>query len=219
MNMRKHFDLHLTNLEDLLMEMYKLSNEALVQSMNALNNQDLKLANQVIKQDDRIDQLEHEINNKAILLIAKEAPVATDLRKIIVALKISSEIERIGDMAVNIAKSVLHIGQEKYIKPIIDIPKMLDISINMFEDVMLAFKEEDVTKARNCAVQDDEVDQMYGTLIQELMSYIPEKRESINQITQLAFICRYIERVADHVTNISENVIYLVTGNRYDLNS
>jgi len=219
MNMRKQFDHHLTNLEELLFEMYHLSVEALNKSMSALTNQNVAMANEVIKQDDLIDQLEHEINNKAILLIAKEAPVATDLRKIIVALKISSEIERIGDMAVNIAKSVLHIGEEKYIKPIVDIPKMLDKSVQMFHHVMQSFKEEDVSKARSCAIQDDEVDQMYGTLVQELMSYIPEKRESINQITQLAFICRYIERVADHVTNISEQVIYLVTGNRYELNS
>jgi phosphate transport system protein len=187
--------------------------------MNALINQDLDKAGEIIHSDDRIDELEHEINTKAIVLIAKESPVATDLRRIIVALKVSSEVERIGDLAVNIAKSTLHIGKEKHIKEIIDIPNMLELALGMLSDSLTAFITEDIDLARQSAGQDDQVDQMYGKLIQELMGYIQMYPSNINQITQLAFVARYIERLADHTTNIAENVIFLVTGKRYDLNA
>lgn len=218
MGIRKRFENVLDELEQELLEMYHLAKANLTKSMEALVNKDLEKAKEVIASDDTIDEKEKEINNKAILLIAQQAPVATDLRRIIVALKISSEIERIADMAVNIADSVIEIGEEEYFKPIQDIPKMMDIALEMFKEAMIAFREEDIVKAKNCALLDDKVDDLYEKLINELMRYIPENRDAINQITQLAFVTRYIERVADHVTNISENTIYLVTGNRFDLN-
>lgn len=218
MGIRKRFENVLDELEQELLEMYHLAKANLTKSMEALVNKDLEKAKEVIASDDTIDEKEKEINNKAILLIAQQAPVATDLRRIIVALKISSEIERIADMAVNIADSVIEIGEEEYFKPIQDIPKMMDIALEMFKEAMIAFREEDIVKAKNCALLDDKVDDLYEKLINELMRYIQENRDAINQITQLAFVTRYIERVADHVTNISENTIYLVTGNRFDLN-
>lgn len=216
--MRKKFDNNLASLEQQLMDMYQETRISLTNAMNAFLNQDLVKANQVIKMDDRIDAMEEEALDQTILLIAQQAPVASDLRRIIVFIKISSELERIGDFAVNIAKSTIRIGKDPYFKPIKDIPKMMDIALDMYKDAMEALVEGDVVKARNCALKDDQVDRMYRELIQELMNYIPEKQESSNQITQLAYICRFIERFADHVTNIAENVVYLVTGKRYDLN-
>jgi len=192
---------------------------AIKQSIDTLINQDIEKAKEIINNDTIIDDLEHEINNKAIILIAKESPVAGDLRKIVVALKISSEVERIADNAVNIAKSTLHIGQEKHIKEIVDIPKMMDLALEMLSDSLTAFLKEDVELAKKCAAKDDKVDEMYGTLVKELMGYIQRYPNQTNQITQLAFVCRYIERLADHSTNIAEHVIYLVTGERYDLNA
>ncbi|WP_160719357.1 phosphate signaling complex protein PhoU [Bacillus sp. USDA818B3_A] len=219
MNTRLNFDTNLKQLKDMLVDMARKSESAIKESINTLINQDIEKANQIIKNDSIIDDLEHEINNKAIILIAKESPVAGDLRKIIVALKISSEVERIADNAVNIAKATLHIGQEKHIKKIVDIPKMMDLALDMLDDSLNAFLTEDVELARKCAEKDDNVDQMYGTLIKELMGYIEKYPSQMNQITQLAFVCRYIERLADHSTNIAEHVIYLVTGQRYDLNA
>ncbi len=218
MTTRKNFDQNLIELKNILMEMAKDAKSMLTDSMEALKVQDQPKAKSVLEMDNKIDLAENVLNEKAILLIAKESPVATDLRKIIVALKISSEIERMGDMAVNVAKSVLHIGEEPHFKELIDIPKMMDIAIEMVDKSMEAFYHEDVVLAKETANRDDEVDDMYGQLIRELMTYISQYPHSIQQITQLSFVCRYIERVADHATNISENTIYLVTGKRYDLN-
>ena len=219
MNTRLNFDSNLKQLKDKIMEMAHKSVVAIKQSIDTLINQDIEKAKEIINNDTIIDDLEHEINNKAIILIAKESPVAGDLRKIVVALKISSEVERIADNAVNIAKSTLHIGQEKHIKEIVDIPKMMDLALEMLSDSLTAFLKEDVELAKKCAAKDDKVDEMYGTLVKELMGYIQRYPNQTNQITQLAFVCRYIERLADHSTNIAEHVIYLVTGERYDLNA
>lgn len=219
MNTRANFDENLKQLKDLLMDMARKSEQAIKESINALIHQDLNTANEIVQNDAIIDQLEYEINNKAIVLIAKESPVAGDLRRIMAALKISSEVERIADNAVNIAKSTLHIGTEKHIKEIVDIPIMMNLALEMLSDSLQAFLDDDIELARTSAEKDDKVDEMYGKLIQELMGYIQKYPEQTNQITQLAFICRFIERVADHSTNIAEHVIYLVTGKRLDLNA
>jgi phosphate transport system protein len=219
MSTRSNFDNNLNELKDLLVEMADKSEYAIKEAMIALINQDIAQAKRVIEGDNVIDDLEHEINDKALLLIARESPVAMDLRRINVALKVSSEVERMADMAVNIAKSTLHIGMEKHIKEIEDIPNMMEIALDMVTESMAAFYTEDVALAKSCAKKDDEVDKMFGKLIQDLMSYIPKNPTLTNQIIQLSFVCRFIERIADHSTNIAENVIYLVTGERVNLNA
>ena len=219
MSTRTIFDNNLKELKDLLLKMAEKSELAIKEAMIALINQDMEKAKQVIDGDNEIDDLEFEINDKALLLIARQSPVATDLRKINVALKVSSEVERFADIAVNIAKSALHIGNEEHFKEIIDIPKMMEMALEMVSDSIKAYYSEDISLAKKCAEKDDDVDNMFGVLIQELLSYIPENPKATNQIIQLAFVCRYIERIADHSTNISEHVIYLVTGNRINLNA
>ncbi|MEH7157081.1 phosphate signaling complex protein PhoU [Neobacillus drentensis] len=219
MSTRTIFDNNLKELKDLLLKMAEKSEHAIKEAMIALINQDMEKAKQVIDADNEIDDLEYEINDKALLLIARQSPVATDLRKINVALKVSSEVERFADIAVNIAKSALHIGNEKHFKEVIDIPKMMEMALEMVSDSINAYYSEDITIAKKCAEKDDEVDKMFGRLIQELLGYIPQNPHATNQIIQLAFVCRYIERIADHSTNIAEHVIYLVTGNRVNLNA
>jgi len=206
-------------LNEMLLSMAKKAEMAIKDAMLSLVNQDLDKARAVLMGDNEINKLEQEINDKALLLIARESPVATDLRKISAALKVSSEIERLADIAVNIAKSTIHIGNEKHIKEIIDIPNMMGIALEMVSESIEAFTTEDVSLAQECAKKDDQVDQMFGQLIQELMGYIPQNLNSTNQIIQLAFVCRNVERIADHSTNIAENVIYLVTGKRINLNA
>lgn len=218
MNTRSNFDNNLKHLKEMLLKMAGISEQAIKDAMLALLNQDLELANRVINGDNAIDDLEQEIHEKALMLIATESPVARDLRRINVALKVSSEVERMGDMAVNIAKSVVHIGEEKYIKEIVDIPQMMEAALEMVTDSITAFYTEDITIAQKCAEKDDAVDNMFGNLVHELMTYIPQNPNSMNQIIQLSFICRFIERIADHSTNIAENVIYQETGKRLNLN-
>lgn len=219
MQTRSNFDSSLKQLKKLLLEMAQEAESAVKEAIQALVHQDLDKAQQIIDNDDRIDRIDHEINDKALLMIATQSPVAKDLRKIIAAIKISAEVERIADNAVNIAKSTLHINKEKHIKEIIDIPKMMDLALEMLTGSLTAFYSDDVVVAKKSAEKDDQVDKMYGELIRELMGYIPENPTATNQITQLAYVCRYIERIADHSTNIAENVIFLVTGKRYELNA
>lgn len=219
MSTRSKFDSKLTQLKEKLIEMEGLAENQVRNSLSALINQDIEKAKLVIDGDNEIDDLEHEIHDQALLLIARESPVAKDLRTLNVALKVSSEVERMADMAVNIAKAAVHIGNEKHFKEIIDIPKMMDKALEMVSMSVKAYLDEDVKLAEKCAEKDDEVDKMFGRLVHELINMIPENPNATNQIIQLAFVCRFIERVADHSTNIAENVIYLVTGNRVNLNA
>jgi phosphate transport system protein len=219
MSTRSKFDSKLTQLKEKLLEMEGLAENQVRNSLSALINQDIEKAKLVIDGDNEIDELEHEIHDQALLLIARESPVAKDLRTLNVALKVSSEVERMADMAVNIAKAAVHIGNEKHFKEIIDIPKMMDKALEMVSMSVKAYLDEDVKLAEKCAEKDDEVDKMFGRLVHELINMIPENPNATNQIIQLAFVCRFIERVADHSTNIAENVIYLVTGNRVNLNA
>jgi phosphate transport system protein len=219
MSTRSNFDYNLMQLNKMLLTMAKKAEMAIKDAMLSLVNQDLDMAKAVLRGDNEINQLEQEINDKVLLLIATESPVATDLRKISATLKVSSEIERLADIAVNIAKSTIHIGNEKHIKEIIDIPNMMGIALEMVSESIEAFTTEDVSLAQECAKKDDQVDQMFGRLIQELIGYIPQNLNSTNQIIQLAFVCRNVERIADHSTNIAENAIYLVTGKQINLNA
>jgi phosphate transport system protein len=218
MSTRSKFDSKLVQLKEKLLEMEGLAEKQVRNSLSALIHQDLEKANLVIDGDNEIDSLEHEIHDQALLLIARESPVAKDLRTLNVALKVSSEVERMADMAVNIAKSALHIGNEKHFKEIVDIPKMMDKALEMVSMSVKAYVDEDVMLAQKCAEKDDEVDKMFGSLVHELITKIPDNPNATNQIIQLAFVCRFIERIADHSTNIAENVIYLVTGKRFELN-
>jgi phosphate transport system protein len=218
MSTRSKFDSKLTDLKEKLLEMESLAETAVRDSLSALINHDFEKANTVIDGDDKIDALEHEIHDRALLLIARESPVAKDLRTLNVALKVSSEVERMADMAVNIAKATLHIGNEKHFKEILDIPKMMDLALEMVSMSIKAYIDEDVMLAQRCAEKDDEVDKMFGILVHELISMVPDNPNATNQIIQLSFVCRFIERIADHSTNIAENVIYLVTGKTFNLN-
>lgn len=219
MAIRERFDEDLKSLQNSLLELGNFAVEALDKSVNALETQNIELALKIMEDDTEADHLEEEINDAAILLIAKQQPVAIDLRRVIVAIKIANDIERIADFAVNIAKSTIRIGSEPLIKPIEHIKKMHEINKVMLKLSLEAYNEEDVVKAKQVAEMDDEVDSLYGETIKELLHINQQKPEFIPQITQLSFICRYIERAADHTTNIAESVFYLVKGKRYELNN
>ncbi|HHY73009.1 MAG TPA: phosphate signaling complex protein PhoU [Bacillus bacterium] len=219
MALRENFDLKLKQLHEKIVELGNSAEHAVVKAVNALRDKDIESAINVIDEDSYIDHLEEDINDLAIMLIAREAPVAVDLRRIIVALKISSDLERVADYAVNIAKSVIRIGEADYDLPIEPLLKMIEIARKMLSLSLKAYFEEDVVLAKKIADMDDEVDSLYGKTIQAFLQLSVEKQEDFMRITQLSFIARYIERIADYGTNISEGVFYLVKGIRYNLNN
>lgn len=218
MIVRENFEYELNILREKLIEIGSLGEIALSKSIDALEKQNIDQALNTIDEDTRIDHLDEEINDLAILLIAKQQPVAIDLRRIIVAIKISTDIERIADLAVNIAKATIRIGNEPLMKSISSIKKMHELALEMLSLSLQAYNEENVVLAKEVAKMDDQVDQLYGETIRDLLISMANEQESFNQINQLSFVCRDIERIADHVTNISEGVLYLVKGKRYDLN-
>ncbi|WP_257125379.1 phosphate signaling complex protein PhoU [Bhargavaea cecembensis] len=217
-SVRKTFDQELQALKQTLLRMTDLAGRALDDSMIALREQNQLLAQVVIDGDGEINRMDEEINNRVIQLIAHQQPVATDLRRIITALKISTDVERIGDLAVNIAKCTIRIGTEPLIKPIVDIPKMAAIVQEMLRHAFEAYDLENPKLALELAEVDDRVDRMYGEQIRELMQLMTVTPRRINQITQLAFICRDLERVGDHTTNMAESILYLTKGEHYHLN-
>lgn len=219
MNTRTNFDSELAELKELLLAMGKMAEDALNKSIIALKEQNTDLALEVIDKDYKINQYDEEINDKSILMIAKQSPVATDLRRIIAAIKIASDVERIADNAVNIAKSTIRIGRNPLIKPLVDIPEMAKITQHMLSDSLKAYVDEDVSLAKEVANLDDQVDKLYGKTVKELMVLMSQNPNSIEQITQLSLVCRFLERTGDHCTNISESVVYLIKGKRYDLNN
>ncbi|MDQ0269452.1 phosphate signaling complex protein PhoU [Cytobacillus purgationiresistens] len=219
MAVREKFDEELMELRGKLLELGHFAEAALSKAIDALENHDIDLALKIMDDDTEADILYEEINDFAILLIAKQQPVAIDLRRIIVAIKIATDIERIADFAVNIAKSTIRIGAQEHVKPIVHIKQMHAITLEMLNLSLEAFNEEDIMKAKKAAEMDDQVDDLYGQTILDLLQISREKPEHLSQITQLSFTCRYLERAADHVTNISEHIFYLVKGKQFDLNT
>lgn len=215
---RESFDKTLGELQDKLTEMTELTVEALEKSFTALKTQDLELALEVIEEDTAIDILDTDINNFVIWLIAKEQPVARDLRRIIGALKISLEVERVADFAVNIAKSTIRIGTCESLLSITHLEEMKKLAVKMLQESVESFIKEDIALAKEVGEIDDQVDQFYENTSKEILSNLSKNPDQMNQLTQLLFINRHLERAADHITNIAENAAYLIKGKRYDLN-
>ncbi|MDN7240471.1 phosphate signaling complex protein PhoU [Planococcus sp. N028] len=218
MAVREKFDLELSEAQNLLIELSTMAISALDKSIDALIDHDIDAALEVIEDDADINMLEEEINDRVILIIAKQSPVATDLRRLVVLIKIASDLERIGDYAVNIAKETIRLGKEELITPIELIKQMRLLATAMLRQVIEAFIEEDVVKGKEIAELDDQVDELYGEAIRRLMKTGSDNPDKLSQITQLAFIARYMERSADHATNIAEQLFYLVRGKHYNLN-
>lgn len=210
MIVRENFELQLKELQGKIVELANLASNAITKSFTAFENRNVEEALEVIDDDTKADLLEEEINDFAILLIAKQQPVAIDLRRIIAAIKIASDIERMADFGVNIAKSAIRIGDQPFILPLTPLKQMYEITLKMIELSVEAFEKEDVTLSREIIEMDNEVDRYYGDMIRSLLQLSDEK--NLQQVTQLSFIARYLERTADHTTNIAENIYFLVRG-------
>ncbi|MFS8652186.1 MAG: phosphate signaling complex protein PhoU [Caldibacillus sp.] len=221
MSARERFDDELKKLQNKLAELCNFAQQALAKSINAFANRDLNACIEIIDGDNTADLLYEEINDDSILLIAKQQPVARDLRKIVITIKMATDFERVADFAVNIAKSTIRLEEkpdEDVQRVISRLIRMYEISNQMLVEGLKAFENEDIQLAKKVAEMDDEVDDLYGVTIKELFKLNQEKPDSFDTVTQLLLICRYLERTADHITNVAENVIYLVKGKHFDLN-
>ena len=221
MNTTRHnYDYELQGVRNDILQMGQLVITAIERSIQALVDLDMELACQVIQGDDAIDELELLLEERCVVLIARQQPLAKDLRILSTGLKISTDLERIGDHAFDIAKIAKRLGEggNGHIKPLLDIPRMAGLATQMLRDALTAYVNIDVELADKVCQADDEVDALYNQLFRELLTYMLADPAVINDATQLIFVARYLERVADHTTNIAEWVIYLQTGQRLHKN-
>lgn len=216
---RENFEKTLTELQDKMTEMSNLTVTALDKAFIALKTQNIELALEVIEEDTAIDILETDINNFIVWLIAKEQPVARDLRRIVGALKISLEIERIADFAVNIAKATIRIGKVESMLSSTKLEEMKDLAIEMLQKAVKSFLDENMSLAKEVGDLDDKVDDLCDINSKQILNYLSKQPEDMNQLTQLLFINRHLERTADHITNVAESAAYLIKGRQYDLNT
>jgi phosphate transport system protein len=215
---RNSFDVNLHGLHNDLLKMGSAVEKQIHNCIEALVNQNSALAEEVIKNDDIVDNLNKEIDSKCIKLIATQQPLALDLRTIFTTTKIVTDLERMADHAVDIAKITQRLIGEKYIKQLIDIPRMAEIVKEMIHLSIDAYVRGDVEKAYDTCKMDDKVDAIYRQVFSELLVLMMGDSTTIKQATQFLFVCKFLERVADHATNICEHTIYLVTGEQIDLN-
>ncbi|MFR1707798.1 MAG: phosphate signaling complex protein PhoU [Clostridium sp.] len=215
---RNSFDLKLQQLHEDLMAMGEAVAKQIEESINALKEQDETLADKVIEDDDIIDKFEEEIEDKCIKLMATENPLAGDLRRIFITTKIITDLERMGDHAVDIAKIAKKLIGESYIKDLIDIPKMAKIVEVMIKDSLEVYITRDVDRAYKVSKMDDEVDKLYKSIFAELLIIMGNNPATINQASQFLFVCKFLERMADHTTNICEWTVYLESGEKLKLN-
>ena len=216
--MRTEYTEQLKNLKVKLIKMGSLVQQIVEESLVALMEQDMEKAKNIYLMDDRIDELELEIEIECMRLIALQQPMAKDLRIIGTILKAITDLERMGDHSVNIAKQTELIGNEPFIKPLVDIPRMARLAEGMVAKSLEAFMREDVVMAREVAHDDDAVDEIYEAIYTELMEMMIHDQRIIKQAINLLLIGRFLERIADHATNIGERVIYMVTGERVEIN-
>lgn len=210
--MGRHLDAELAHLKDRLLAMAGLAEQAVGKAVAALVDRDLDRAQAVIRDDTAINQLEVEIEELCLSLMARFQPEARDLRFIAMAFKIVNDLERVGDQAVNVSERTLELLKEPLLKPLIDIPKMAALAQSMLKDALDAFVNHDAELARAVCRRDDDVDRLNDQVYHELLIYMAKDPKTITRAIDLILIGRHLERVADHATNIAEDVYYLVKG-------
>jgi len=208
----KSYDEELQRLSRMIVEMGGLAESQLADATEAVVKRDSALAMRVIEGDEKVDQLERDIDNLVIRLLALRQPMARDLREAVAALKIGSDLERICDYAANVAKRSIALSQTPPIQPVHSLPRMTNLALLLVKDVIDAYVDHDADKAYGVWVRDEELDEMYASLFRIFLTYMMEDPRNIGACTHLLFIAKNIERVGDHATNIAENVYYLVHG-------
>ncbi len=208
--METHFQQELNRLKENLLKMAGLAEQAINNAIDALVRRDTALAEKTIADDEKINQMEIKIDEHCLKLLALHQPMAADLRFITSAMRINTELERIGDQAVNIAERVIALNQEPQLKPYIDLPRMAEITQSMVKDVLDAFVNRDPQLARSVCERDDQVDALNDQVFRELLTYMISDPQTITRAVHLIILSRCLERIADHATNIAEGVIFMV---------
>ncbi len=209
---RKAFDQELQCLEERLQEMGRMVEEALVASVDALKRRDLETARQIIDADHTVNDRRFAIEHETLVVIARQQPMAVDLRTLAAVLGIATELERIGDYAKGISRITIKMGIESFVKPLIDIPRMAEKARNMLHRALQAFFGRDVELARKIPEEDDEMDALYGQIYRDLTTYIIDDPKLVDRASYLIWVAHNLERAADRVVNICERVIFTVTG-------
>ena len=215
---RTVLDQSLRALQDDLLELGRLVEEAITKAVQALKDRDLEASRHVIQGDDVIDQKRFQLEERCLELIATQQPIATDLRMVISVLHIAVELERMGDYAEGIGKISLMMGNEPPLKPLIDIPRMTEKCIDMLRRSLDALVRRDVVMATQVCKDDDEVDGLYDQVYHELLMFMIQDPKTIQRATYLLWTAHNLERIADRATNIAERVIFLVTGQLTEIN-
>jgi phosphate transport system protein len=208
----KSYDEELQRLDNALTQMGGIAENQLGAAIEAVIKRDSDLATEVIEGDVRVDNLEREIEGQVMRLLALRQPMARDLRQSIAALKIASDLERIGDYAANVAKRSIALNQTPPVRPVYAVPRMGRLCQAMIKDMLDAYVERDADKALAVWLRDEELDEMYTSLFRELLTYMIEDPRNITACTHLLFIAKNLERVGDHTTNIAETLYFLVHG-------
>ena len=195
-----------------LLRMGGLVERQIVEAVESLVSRNTEQARETIQRDVEVNRMDTEMDQRCISLLALHQPTASDLRLITTGLKITTDLERIGDNAVNISERAIELNAEPQLKPYIDIPRMAEITQSMVKDALDAFVRDDIELAGEVIARDDEVDQLNYQTYRELLSYMVEDPQTIPRATKILFISKYLERIADHATNIAEMVVYMVKG-------
>lgn len=210
--MTTHLEMELDHIKERVFEMADRSTESIEKAIAALKDLDLAATDRVIAKDSVIDGLEKEIDDECVRLLVTRQPAASDLRFVLAMLKINTDLERIGDLAVNIATETKHLCGKPHVKPLIDIPRMASIGVEMLKSTLDAITTMDSAIAKKVIARDKEIDDLNKQLFRELFTIMMENPTLISQAFSLIIIARLLERIGDHVTNIAERVVYFVEG-------
>ncbi|MGH9730543.1 MAG: phosphate signaling complex protein PhoU [Candidatus Acidiferrales bacterium] len=210
--MERHFEHDLEELKERLLWMAGLAERAVHQAVQAVFQKDEALATRVLDEEKAINEMQIEIDDRVMQLVALQQPMAVDLRFILSASRINNDLERIGDQAVNIAQSALRILRHPQVKPYVDLPRMSELAEGMVRDSLNALVNRDADLAKSVLIRDDEVDHLRDQIFRELLTYMMENSAVVFPAFELVLVTKNLERIGDHATNIAEDVIYMVAG-------
>ena len=216
--LRKTFETEIKQVKDDVLLLGSMVEESILNSVEALKKRDLKAAEKILDADREINKKRFAIENRLMILIATQQPMAHDLRLLASILEIISELERMGDYAKGIANINIRMGDQPLLKPLIDVPRMAQKGVDMLHRALTAFIDEDIETARKIPVEDDEVDALYNQVYHELMLFVIQDPKTIERANWLLWVAHNLERVADRVTNICERTVFIVTGELTEIN-
>ncbi|MBP8933470.1 MAG: phosphate signaling complex protein PhoU [Candidatus Atribacteria bacterium] len=214
---RGHFTRQLREVQEDLVNMTQAAKKMLQMAIESLQERDVAKAKEVISLDDIVDSYNYKIEEKCLRMIALQQPVAKDLRVIAAVMKIITDVERIGDYSIDIAKFSIRLADKPLFKPLIDVPKMAEIVVKMLEETSATFIQKDLNVVQKVVDDDDKVDNLYRSIHEEIVNYIEKDPSVTRQAIWILMIARYLERIGDHITNITERIYYMETGEMIEL--